>query len=407
MKHHWYKDQTGSALLFSIVTLVMLLVFGGVAIDLTYLGTVRRELQRSMDSASLAGAGNLGFNASAFPTARAAAQNYAGLNTFSHPVPASRTVNLNLNTANSPGGDIVLGIWNNGGFTPSLDATRVNAVQCQFATTIPTSFLRLLGMGSLPISAQSIAVTYPPITPPTPCIFPMALSGCAFTNAGSFNTLGCGQAATFISSSGQTPGTNAGTNTAAWANFCGTSTPSAPETQAAITGAANGTCSPGCSTPQTGTTIGTNNGMQQSVFNLLEATFIQKYNESVQNNIVYTVLDSDNNPTYVGHGWKVFVPVIQTACPPGPINGPHDIISWTEMVITNVYDRNNGCAVANSADSNSWPICPQPLNPQGPASADPNLRAVFGRYNCSLFPTPPSPIPGPPAGLSTRLRLVR
>jgi Flp pilus assembly protein TadG len=401
MKRHLLNNQHGSALLFTTVMLVLLLVFGGIAIDVTYFGSVRRELQRSMDSAALAGAGNLGFNATAFPAARAAARNYASLNGYSDP--NNPTIGLNLNTANNPTGDIVLGIWNGNNFTPSLNGTQVNAVRCQFATTIPTSFLRLLGMANLAVSAQAIAISNPPLNPPSPCIFPMALSECPFVNAGAFSSQGCGAAATFISSSGQTPGTNAGTNTAAWANLCGTSTPSAPQTQAAINGAATGTCSGSCATPQTGTTIGTNNGMQQSVFDLLESTFVQQYNPSV----THQVTDSNGNVTYNGPGWKVFVPVIQTACPPGPINGTHQISGWTEMVVTQVYNGHNGCAVSNPADSNSWNICPQPLNPSGPSSPDSNLRAVFGRYNCTFVNSVPSPLPGPRSALGTRLRLVQ
>ena len=141
--------------------------------------------------------------------------------------------------------------------------------------------------------------------------------------------------------------------------------------------------------------IGTNNGMQQSVFDLLETSFVQKFNTSG----THEVTDSNGNVTYSGPGWKVFVPVIQTACPPGPINGPHQISGWTEMVITQVYDRNNGCAVSNPADTNSWPVCQGPRNP--------NLRAVFGRYNCSFVNSLPSQTPGPRSALGTRLRLVR
>jgi Flp pilus assembly protein TadG len=373
--------------------LVLLLIFGGIAIDVTYLTSTRQELQRSMDAAALAGAGNLGFNDTAFPAARSAAQTYGSVNGYTDP--NAGAVTLNPNVANNPSGHIVLGIWNGSNFTPSLDGSQVNAVRCQYATSIPTSFLRLLGVNSLPVSAQATATANPPLLPPNPCVFPIALSGCAFTNAGAFNSLGCGAAATFISSSGQTPGSNAGTNTAAWANLCGTSTPSVPDTQAAINGAASGTCNLGCTTPETGNTIGTNNGMQQSVFDLLENKFVEKFNSSE----MHQVTDSSGNVTYNGPGWKVFVPVIQTACPPGPINGPHQIISWTEMVITQVYDRNNGCAVSNPADTNSLSVC------QGPR--DPNLRAVFGRYNCILIPSPPSSIPGPISALATKLRLVR
>ena len=62
---------------------------------------VRNELQKAMDAAALAGAGNLGFNASVFPTARQAAQTYAGLNPYS-----GGTISLNQNTANAANGDI-------------------------------------------------------------------------------------------------------------------------------------------------------------------------------------------------------------------------------------------------------------------------------------------------------------
>lgn len=117
--------------------------------------------------------------------------------------------------------------------------------------------------------------------------------------------------------------------------------------------------------------IGTNNGMQQSVFDLLETSFVQKFNTSG----THQVTDSNGNVTYSGPGWKVFVPVIQTACPPGPINGAHQISGWTEMVITQVYDRNNGCAVNNPADTNSSQIC---------QTRDPNLRAVFGEMFARL-----------------------
>src|SRR5512145_245695 len=98
MKCHRLNNQHGSVLLFTTVTLVLLLVFGGIAIDLTYFSSVRRELQRSMDAAALAGAGNLGFNDTAFPAARAAAQNYGNLNGYSDP--AAGVINLNLNTVN-------------------------------------------------------------------------------------------------------------------------------------------------------------------------------------------------------------------------------------------------------------------------------------------------------------------
>jgi Flp pilus assembly protein TadG len=400
MKHCRFNNQRGVTLLFTTTMLVLLFVFGGIAIDLTYFGSVRRELQRSMEAAALAGAGNLGFDDTVFPAARDAAQNYANLNGYSDP--AAGVINLALNNANDPNGQIVLGIWDGASFTPSLDGSMVNAVRCQFATTIPTSFLRLLGWLTLPVSAGAIGVANPPLLPEDgTCVFPIALSSCAFVNAGAFSSQGCGAAATFISSSGKDPDERAGTNTAAWANMCGDSNPSAPQTSAAIEGAATGTCNASCDTPEAGEMIGTNNGMQQSVFNLLEEKFVQKFNASG----THTVTDSNNNITYEGRGWKIFVPVIETECPPGPINGARRIIGWTEMVITQVINHGD-CVVSNSADTNSWPVCPPPLNPSGEEKV-PNRRAVFGRYKCTYVDSVASRQPGPRSALGTKLRLVQ
>ena len=394
------NNQRGSALLFTTVTLVLLLVFGGIAIDLTYFGSVRREIQRSMDAAALAGAGNLGFDDTAFPAARAAAQNYASLNGYSDP--AAGSVALSLNAANDPNGQIVLGIWDGINFTSSLDGSRVNAVRCQFATTVPTTFLRLLGILNLPVSAQAIAIANPPLTAEEgTCVFPIALSSCPFVNAGAFSSQGCGAAATFITSSGKDPDEKAGTNTAAWANLCGTSTPSATETKAAVEGAATGNCNASCDTPQTGTNIGTNNGMQQSVYDALEQKFKEKFDPSV----THKVTDSNGNTVYDGPGWKVFVPVIETDCPPKAINGTKKIAGWSEMVITQVINHGD-CAVSNPADTNSWPVCPPPLNPNGEDKV-PNRRAVFGRYKCTFVDSVASREPGPRSALGTKLRLVR
>lgn len=396
MKRHWFEDQRGSALLFTTALLVMLLVFGGIAIDLTYHGSVRRELQRSMDAASLAGAGNLGFDDTVFPAARAAAQNYAALNGYSHWDPLVGDIGLNLNETNDPDGDIVLGIWDGGNFTPSLDGTQVNAVQCNYATDIPTSFLRLLpGMDALPVSASAIAVTYPPANPPpNTCVFPIALSCCAFGGCSSGTSSGCGAPVTFITSSGKDEDCIEPpcTNTATWANLCGTSTPSVPDTKEAIEAAASGECTE-CD-PTGLPEIGTNNGMQQTVFDLLKDKYLPQYN----NGETYTIEDSDGNTVYSGPGWKVYTPVIRTDCPPQAISGTHEVVGWTEFVITGVVSHGI-CYPSNPADPNLPVSCPD--------TGEPAMRAVFGYFKCTIIDSPPSATPGPGPALATRLRLVQ
>jgi len=163
MKRYWrLGNERGTVLLFILGTFLFLLVFGGFAIDLAFYSVARGELQRSMDAAALAGVGHLDFDGSVFPTVRQEAQKFADLNPTRanlglNPLGA---INLALNTGNAdPDGDITLGIWDGATFTPSLDGFQVNAVRCQYATDVPTSFLGILGLNVLRVSAQAIALS--------------------------------------------------------------------------------------------------------------------------------------------------------------------------------------------------------------------------------------------------------
>src|SRR5262249_34387817 len=186
-----FGEQRGTVWILTLVLLLVLMVVAGLAIDTMHAVAVRNELQKSMDAAALAGAGNLGFSASLFPTARLASQTYAGLNPYS-----GGTISLGLNTGNAPTGDIVLGLYNaaDGSFTPTLDPTFVNAVQCRTSRVMPTSFMGLIGWPSLTISADAIGVASPPSSiPPDGCLFPMGVTKCPFVGAGgSYGTSGCG-----------------------------------------------------------------------------------------------------------------------------------------------------------------------------------------------------------------------
>lgn len=413
MKVNPFTDQRGTVWVLTLVLLLLLMAAAGLAIDTMQAVAVRSELQKAMDAAALAGAGNLGFNASVFPTARQAAQLYASLNPYS-----GGTLSLDLNTANVASGDIVLGLYKaaDGSFTPTLDGTLVNAVQCRVSRVMPTSFLGLIGWPSLTISADAIGVANPPSSiPPNGCLFPMGVTECPFvTPEGNYGSAGCGQPF-----STQSPST---TNTSAWiqtdqsfADPSQTSTPSANETLAGINAAGfscNGT------SLKVGEYIGTNNGQQAVEYSGTGQTsglgscdasglncsgiFVDKFNASASSPI--TLKDKDNNTTYEGQGWEVYVPVLKTACPPGPITGPMQIVTFGRVIITQVID-NGYCTVANHYPGNLWDnICPAP-NGLAP-TLDPSLRAVFGYYDCQKFDSPPVPI-APVAALGTRLRLVK
>ena len=402
----WLRDETGNVLLFTIVLVVpLMIIFGGLAADLAYLGTVDNEVQRSMDAAALAGAGQLRFDSSVFPAARTWAQNYALLNTYRAGTVAPPTINLTLNTSNAANGDIVLGIWNGSSFTPSLDGTQVNAVLCRYQTTVPTSFLRLLGFTSLPVSGESIAWATQPVTPPpTACVFPIALTSCFF---GGSTSLGCGATVTFISSSS---GSAVGGNSAAWASMVPGQAPNDANILNQVQASASGTCT---GTPlSTGDNEPVNNGQLNNVVNWLRGNspnaFPAKYAASPE----LVVKKADGSDAYRGKGWEVFVPVIDTGsgCPPAAINGSLPIVGWTRMVITQVQGKNGTCAVANHWAGNPWDEHCFTGAKNGTATSLPpgwaGQTGIFGYFDCAYAPAPPSPVPGPITA-TARLRLVR
>jgi Flp pilus assembly protein TadG len=401
----WPRDEKGNVLLFTIVLVVpLMIIFGGLALDLAHLGTVDNEVQRSLDAAALAGAGQLRFDSSVFPAARTSAQNYALLNPFRAGGATPATINLNLNTPNAANGNIVLGIWNGSSFAPSLDGTQVNAVLCQYQSTVPTSFLRLVGFTSLPVSGQAIAWATQPVTPPnTACVFPIALSSCFF---GGSTALGCGATVTFISSSS---GSAVGGNSAAWASIVPGQNPHDHDILGQVQAAASGTCT---GTPlSTGNDIPVNNGQLNNVVNWLDGNsptaFPAKYAASPE----LVVKKADGTDAYRGKGWEVFVPVIDTGggCPPAAINGSPPIVGWTRMVITQVQGKNGTCAVANHWSGNPWDQhCF--TNKNGTATSLPpgwaGQTGIYGYYDCTYAPAPPSTAPGPITA-TARLRLVR
>jgi Flp pilus assembly protein TadG len=401
----WLWNEKGNVLIFTTVLVVpLMLIFGGLALDLAHLGTVDDEIQRSLDAAALAGAGKLGFDSSVFPAARAWAQNYALLNPIHNGGTTQATINLNLNTPNAANGDIVLGIWNGSSFTPSLDGTQVNAVLCRYQTTVPMTLLRLLGFTSLPAAGEAIAWATQPVTPPQDeCVFPMALSSCFF---GGSTSAGCGATVTFISSAS---GSAVGGNTAAWGSIVPGQAANDANILAQVTAAAGGACT---GAPlSTGDNEPVSNGQLNNVVNWLGGNdpnaFPAKYAASPE----LVVAKADGTDAYRGKGWAVYVPVIDTGagCPPGAINGSPPIVGWTRMVITQILGKNGTCAVANHWSGNPWDEhCFAAKN--GTANDLPSGWAgqtgIFGYYDCKYSPAPPSPVVGPITA-TARLRLVR
>jgi hypothetical protein len=256
------------------------------------------------------------------------------------------------------------------------------------------------------VAASAVATANPPETPaPDACLFPIGVGSCPFQGN---TSLGCGATITFITSN---PNPNANGdgclappcgNTATWVGLNPPAPPNPSTLPDAINAAANGVCNG--SPLKTGDSIETNGGMQMPTMNAVRDAFVQKFAESD----TVTVNDSNGNPTYSGKGWKVFIPIIQTPCPPGQIAGAHQIIGWTEFVMTQVI-TDGRCAVVNHYPGNQWDAIGKAGNclgtnvPQNSGS----LRAVFGYYSCKIIPTNPVPVPVPRSALATKLRLVR
>jgi Flp pilus assembly protein TadG len=282
--------ERGSVMVFTLAAMILLLVMGGLAIDLASQFTLRGEIQRSMDAAALAAAGKLAYTSGAIPAAvRDFAISFANKN-------ATRigTITLTRNDANSdtafasasaPYGDIVTGHWNYGTrqFTPDTTPGNVNAVMCRYKTTFQTSLLRLWGITSLPAQAGSIATADPASQPPAnACTVPVGLSQCSFINNNIFTSNGCGTVVKFITSNTQADSTN----TAGWVSLVSGQNASSQNLDAQVN---NNACTGG---PAVGTNVDSSNGMLANPFSDMETKFRNIFN-ALPAGTTYTVLKSD------------------------------------------------------------------------------------------------------------------
>jgi Flp pilus assembly protein TadG len=400
----WLRDrlhnERGSVLLFTFTFLVLLLVMGGFAVDFAFQAAARTELQRTVDAAALAGAGKLGFDDTVFAAAKLNARDYG----IRNPI-RTGTVTLDLNPGNAGTGDIVLGEWVAGNFSPSLEGSRVNAVRCQVQTTIPTSFLRLLNIPTLPLTAVATAVSNPPALPGcgTP-ILPIAVTPCAFFDAGTGqynNSNGCGTGLTWISSNricDNSPGSAQSCNSAAWASLDGTNWTNGQH-QGAITNA--GLENPACNaTAAAGTNTYLDNGMVQPTFNLLRTTFLAERTATLPGGDIMKMVNGTQTVAYPASagGWEVGVMMVQSTCPPGPLTGTAPILNYSKFVVTQIFDQNSGCVVSPNMDPQAAAYC---------GTTDNSLRAVFGYFRCDTLGQVATLDPVPRSALAAKLRLVR
>ena len=158
--------------------MVFLLAMVGFAIDIAYQMAAIGELERSMEAAALAGAGKLGFNDTVFPTARQLAQQYAAAESAPEP-PFGSLINLepeHRNAAERQHRARHLGRRRVQPLARRAPSSTRSAASSR--RTIQTSFLRLLGIQTLPISASGDrdSRTRRPTLRRQTCMFPIGLS---------------------------------------------------------------------------------------------------------------------------------------------------------------------------------------------------------------------------------------
>jgi hypothetical protein len=149
------KEERGAALVWVAGSLVMLLAFSALAVDLAWIYLNSSRLQNASDAAALAGVVNL---PGAPDVAQSDAEDAAGANGF--PVGGANTVTA----------------------TPLSD----NSLEATLTTSVPTYFLKVLGFNSIDVTRRSTAqyVKPVPLGSPSSCFGIGSLSsvpGCTVT----------------------------------------------------------------------------------------------------------------------------------------------------------------------------------------------------------------------------------
>ena len=174
--------QRGAIAVLVALTLVVLMGFTSLAVDLAFGLVVRNELQNAADAAALAGAGWLYRDGAApnWVAATDAASAAIALNQSSH-------VNLG-------DGDVQPGYWNVASGSSELQAlpavagagdaaavqVTISRAAGQNGGAVPTFFANVLGIGSMPVTATAIAAVTAPNRVGTGGVFPLAMSGCLY-----------------------------------------------------------------------------------------------------------------------------------------------------------------------------------------------------------------------------------
>jgi hypothetical protein len=169
-------SRRGQTAVVVALSATVLFSFGALAVDMGFARAVRVELQNGADAAAHAAVQQLDGTDVGLATARGMAVAVAAQN-----VAAGTPIALDANAANAEDGDLVLGIWDYdaGTFTPSTDATLVNAAKANAGlAALPTFFARIMGTNSVAVGARSVMVQETGGASEVDCFLPLAIPDC-------------------------------------------------------------------------------------------------------------------------------------------------------------------------------------------------------------------------------------
>jgi Flp pilus assembly protein TadG len=401
------RNERGNVLAIVIAMLTVLFLISGVAMDLGHAISVKADLQRAFDAGALAGAARLALDPTDLSAVRTAAQSWAAQNPYSGGALGGGT---GLTTPVDNSGNVKTGLWSGGAWTPAITppaGVNLNAVRCQWTTTVQTSFLGLLGI-PLSVSGLSTAAVGPPARPcPTCAVLPLGLPQCGFTSGGSE---GCGTLVWSDKVNGSV----------VWANLNPANSANNSDISSEMVTASAGQPPDSSWNLRAGLDINVTNGDvgYGGTYNALGrfggpcganqscGQFVTKYNASSPIQIKTT----GGAEIYNGQGWEMVVPILDmsaTGCNQSG-SGTLKILTWTYFVMVQ-FINGGDCTVNNNGYNGYAPWRERCNNAAmgGTASGAPNVNVVYGYYNCKHMDSPPTLEPGPVAATSTQPRLVQ
>lgn len=199
--------QRGISMLWTVLTIIVMILMAGLAIDMVYVVLAAQQLQIGADGGALAGALEVRRD---LDDARNAAQTIGAANDC-----ANVSIQLNYNDGNAPDGDIVIGFYHLLDSTFTVTETNANAVRVNARRTdgslggaLPTLIGGMAGVESLNVDRYAIAMVYGDVGPGIIVLDPT--KKCAFDMRGTASLLQIKNGAVMVNSDHSSAACNSG-----------------------------------------------------------------------------------------------------------------------------------------------------------------------------------------------------